>query len=718
MKKFQFLALMGAAALTGATLFSCSNDEEVAEVNPTYNPATRTVTADFVFNVATGNTPITRMTSANTQAAITDAFRGIDNASLFSYKLGTPNDGKTIATATTADKTFGLGRILAAGELGPDGSPKSRRVIELSLPVKTNALMFWGKAIKGGTDEQQGKITFSAADKDITNHAFSLVSRIESGSAGETKMRHYQELITTLLNKVVQTKYHADAEDCEWPTSEGGDGTKNATSIDLAWSDFVDVSTSGVMTVKTTAPLNPSLPMCSLGEILGDAFATFNTIYDKEARAGSGAAVAKMMYDLYTVIDKVAEATAASYQEWVAKQVGIEIRESIRLITSNGTSLNAISTLLSNAGLSYSDVTASLDKFPDDIAEINLPKGAAQLTNTIKQAQPVATWAYTDNIRSGLLATTHDVHNYTYPAELCYFGNSPMRVSDATHVTTDYPNGSGTAYGEWMNNTAWTSDWSAIGKHVLSTTRSAAMAHNINYGSSLLKTTVGYADGVTELQDNNATIQYARKGATEENAKFAVDAGLFTLTGVLVGGQPKTVGWNYLSKDNKFTSVVCDRDIASDSIPASGTSDPNYTLVWDNYNSTLADNAQSTVYVALEFTNKTGKDFWGEKNVIRNGGTFYLIGKLDPTATGLAAITWPTDYALPPYNSDGTTKQAKRVFIQDYMTTANFKIGATSLQHAYVTVPDLRSTQISLGLSVDLKWSTGLTFENIILGDI
>ena len=140
----------------------------------------------------------------------------------------------------------------------------------------------------------------------------------------------------------------------------------------------------------------------------------------------------------------------------------------------------------------------------------------------------------------------------------------------------------------------------------------------------------------------------------------------------------------------------------------------NYTLVFDNYTDAADQNA---VYVALEFTNATGKDFWGEANLVRAGGTFYIVGKLDPTATGLAAITWPTDYALPPYNADGSTIQATRVFIQDYMTTANFVINATSLQHAYVTVPDLRSTQISLGLSVDLAWSPGLVFDNIVLGE-
>ncbi len=50
------------------------------------------------------------------------------------------------------------------------------------------------------------------------------------------------------------------------------------------------------------------------------------------------------------------------------------------------------------------------------------------------------------------------------------------------------------------------------------------------------------------------------------------------------------------------------------------------------------------------------------------------------------------------------------------MTTANFKFDTYSLQHAYLTVPDLRSSSVTLGLSVDLQWSTGLTFDNITIG--
>ena len=49
------------------------------------------------------------------------------------------------------------------------------------------------------------------------------------------------------------------------------------------------------------------------------------------------------------------------------------------------------------------------------------------------------------------------------------------------------------------------------------------------------------------------------------------------------------------------------------------------------------------------------------------------------------------------------------------MTTAKFKIAnddtTKSLQNAYVTIPDLRSSQVSLGVSIDMEWESGLSFD-------
>ena len=176
---------------------------------------------------------------------------------------------------------------------------------------------------------------------------------------------------------------------------------------------------------------------------------------------------------------------------------------------------------------------------------------------------------------------------------------------------------------------------------------------------------------------------------------------------------------------SSFNYMIYDNNLPDGTVPsytASGNkSVPNYTLVWDNWSEAQKDQDQSVVYVALEFVNNSGHDFYG-----RDGSTFYVAGKLDPDARPASmtdvsdevykrdkskGITWPTNYALPPYDATGNTLKQRRVFMQDYMTVANFVLNRKSLQNAYVTVPDLRSLQISLGMSVDLEWRTGLTFD-------
>lgn len=739
MKKIKYFALMSAIALTGTIGFTaCSSSEDaVAEDNPNYNPETKEVTAQFVFNVSAANAGQTRMNSANTQASTSELFRGIENAQLFAYKLGT--GGSRVTTTNLADKTYNLGNILSPGQLVPEGSgttTKSKRIIELALPTETTTLMFWGKAPQSGTDPDnaQGKITFNVSSSDISNHAFSLVPRVASGSAAATKLQHYEEIVIKLLNGVVNAKYTAAKDGCKWSkSSENGDDSKNTTAINISWSDLIDVNgtilTSSISTTEiTTTDSEPattctrkSIAECPLGEILVKAFISLNTVYDDEARAGSGQAIKHMMADLRTVIRKVSQATPTSYDEFIAKQLGIVIDGEISKIVNVDGDMQSYATLKTNAELDYSDVDGPFDiittgttsslGFPGNVG---LPDGAVQLQVAISDTKPVATWSYKTN--NSPTVFSYSVNQYTYPAEICYFGNSPIRVTNDTHVAADYPDGSD----NWVSN-AWTG-WTADGK-VLSSTRSVAMQENINYGTALLKTSVSFAGST--LQDNNAAIQQrTNPSSTETNKNITVSGNLFTLTGILIGDQSQTVGWDYLPTTTSFNYAIYDKNIVSATVPTP-TGSENYTLVWDNYDNSQTVSSQRTVLVALEFMNNAG-NFWGEKNLIRNNEKFYLIGRLQPagneknTATSGegSSITWPA-YPMPPYDTSGatvTTLKAPRVFIQDYVTTANFVIGEESLQHAYNSVPDLRSSQISLGLSVDLQWSAGLTF-NSTLGD-
>lgn len=715
MKKSSFFVL-SMMALTFVFGFSaCSSSEEEVVNNPNYDPLTKTVNANFVFSVSTGNTSSgTRQSSATTQATLGEVFRGIGTSQLFAFHQA--SDGKHVTAPMTVSKGYDLGAILEPNRLDPDGTgigaggdgvPLSHRVIELSLPIETNTLMFWGKAPKSGSSAASGEISFDLSSSDLTKHSFSLMPRIMSSgtsSVGKEAFEQYEHLILFALNTIAQTTiYNEDVV--------VGGATKHITS--LSWSDYVDL-TGSTITAKTTDPFESTAAgdMSSNGSLLGEVFSVFHTIADGEIRGGSGPAVAYMMGDLYNALYPVASSVPTTFKEAAAQLVGIAVRKNIETffdLNSPATWLS-ISDILNHTSLETLAVNlisndGNVNSFP---ANFGVPSGIVQLAFTPSSCQ----WRYDEDSHSIVGSGTASVNDYMYPAELCYFGNSPVRVTDAAKTPSQYPDG----VSAWDSDASW-SGWIKDGS-VQPTTRSVAMRDNINYGTSLLESTVRYGSAVLEDNKGNA---------------IEVGESSFQLTGIIIGGQPKTVGWNYLAKDgatSSFNYMIYDNSLPSTAIPsytASGSkSVPNYTLVWDNWHEAQRNQDQSLVYVALEFKNTTGRDFYGRDNNIPNGGTFYIAGRLDPdqrpsTLTDVSdaayksdkslGIVWPSNYALPPYDTDGQTLKQRRVFIQDYMTVAHFVLNKNSLKNAYVTVPDLRSLQISLGLSVDLEWQTGLTFD-------
>ena len=157
-----------------------------------------------------------------------------------------------------------------------------------------------------------------------------------------------------------------------------------------------------------------------------------------------------------------------------------------------------------------------------------------------------------------------------------------------------------------------------------------------------------------------------------------------------------------------MSRVVYDNVINTTAITKTASTTPTYTLVMDNFNS---GGTQDKVNIALEIVNN-GEDFYGADGLIPAGATFYLVGQIDPTApTSGTPIDWTGTY-------DGTNntiahpgRGTQRVFIQDFKTMVNFNISEDGLKKAYSSIPDLRSTKLLFGLSVDLTWKTGLTFD-------
>ena len=734
MRFIKFLAIAGIVSLAAT---ACQREQR--EDNPNYDPETGLVNTSFVFNVATGRSAQTKQTAPNTQATSADAFRGIQDAHLISFlRSSTLADGSHIIVPGTANKHYSLGSVMSSSDATTDQS-KSHRVLELALPHETNTLMFYGKAPKSGenSDFAQGKISYlSKVDNsnatDLTQYDFALSRIVDINASGyNEKYRQYGDLILAALNYITAS---------ELTTADNVNFGGTNYNVNLKWTEYVTISdaTPGVITPATKEP-SDGTPMRPLGEILAQALTTLATITPGEVRAGSGPAVSRTMGDLLVVMNHIHSATPNDLYEATAKALADKIKSRIESCfegTAPSLTWKVVSDVKTASGYTgdislisrIGSTGSALDEYPT--VAFNLPAGCSQLAVTTTKSTDTdgrvttpgtITWSYLANVQVFSTAGATSCYNVYYPAEICYVGNSPIRVTNETVTEPEYPQG----VAAWDADASWTSkNWSA-NSHVVSTTRSVAMQYNINYGTALLKSDIKY--GAATLEDNNHAIQVAKNSSLtdtdEPNAKIDVTDNTFKLKGILVGGVPTTVGWDFLPvAGSTFGQCIYDKDIVSDAIPASGTSAPNYTLVWDNWNASLKGQKQNDVYICLEFENNSGKDFWGQHNIIRNGGLFYLIGKLDPDAGRDAAdrsegVTWPTVQALPPFNADGTTLKERRVFMQDFMTTANFVIGATSLQKAYSTVPDLRSTQISLGLSVDLKWETGLVFDNIILGE-
>ena len=69
-------------------------------------------------------------------------------------------------------------------------------------------------------------------------------------------------------------------------------------------------------------------------------------------------------------------------------------------------------------------------------AQFNLPQGSTH----VKFDDTKKSFYYVENYNTSAVGgTTFTVDDYYYPAELCYFGNSPLRVSNDEHVVSDYP---------------------------------------------------------------------------------------------------------------------------------------------------------------------------------------------------------------------------------------------------------------------------------------
>lgn len=751
----------------GALLLAAVACQREQLANTTDSNGVKEVTAQFVLNIAApGQDAQTKMSADAVQQ--NNNFRGIHSVHIYTYATGTASGTPYVLNPDgwddTNSKDFPLGTLYATGQIdnaeGHNASSSSNRILQLSIPVGTDAVLFYGKALNSdepttAQNQERGRM-LAEFNKNPSDIEFKVYRRIGTDS----EVKDYDataRLMIFVINRIMGSNV---------PAGGVQDGYSNLPA--LSWKElgalyewYNDMYDNRFGLPSTT----PKTQLPPLDEILGKAYSTFSYIKSTEYRSGSSDAIKSMMSSMWNVIRPISTtATPTNEGEANAKRLALEIErrmdhyfednweyktvEEIKAIVTNSEVMQG-EALTPNEWASlcwdpqnptqdnfdistYDGRARDLNKYP--YLDFNIPEGAAQLAYNATTG--AFSYLHPNKPLVNPNAQSFEPRKYVYAPELAYYVNSPVRVNN-TLLTSDnlnnlYPNGTD----NWSNNSQWPEGWS-LGK-VTSSTKSIAVRDNIHYGVALLKTSVALNPEVTALLDNRQALSGGQEA--DQSLPISDTQHPIAFTGVLVGGVNPRYNWQFLRKyssyDNtdpnqtmdfsQFDGVIYDDQLPSTLVPTP-TGKENYTLVYDNYNSSEAADNQNSVYIALEFQNVSGIAFWGRDNLIPNLGKFYLVAKIENTPERQASITWPTDHQIPPLygvagdteaipsgKKPGDSKQVPRVFIQDFMTTAVFKLSEDALKKAYYTMPDLRTSNMSLGLSVDLQWESGYVVDDLV----
>ncbi len=306
-------------------------------------------------------------------------------------------------------------------------------------------------------------------------------------------------------------------------------------------------------------------------------------------------------------------------------------------------------------------VTTTLT-FPQNLG---LPDGSVSLSYDATKG-----FAYKEQSVYG--AMNINPSNITYPALLSYYVNTPIYTNTSKIAASAWPT-------TWEKS-SFTSGWTTDNAKVESDTKAIALSNTINYGVASLKLQVNCK--AATLQDNNT-----------ETGNISVPDDGFEVTGLLIGNQPEAVDYKFTPKTNSFIKTIYDSEVKLHA-KYDSDSEANYTIVLPNQ---VEGSEQQSVHFAIELTNNSGTAFEGYDGIVANGAKFYLVGTLSPENKTISGVTNPA------------------VFMSDYQTEVTASI--SSLKNAYNTIPDIRTTNMQLGLNVDLKWKEGFKYSVEIGGD-
>lgn len=315
-----------------------------------------------------------------------------------------------------------------------------------------------------------------------------------------------------------------------------------------------------------------------------------------------------------------------------------------------------------------------------------LPDGAAVLTYDATSK----TFSYVETRDDAASMNVTPISNFVYPSSLYYWVKSNIFTSNQKRDNLDF------SPLTWDNSTAkitGTTDNKGVFTYFTDGTTISASTRAV-----LLKSPVQYGVGRLDIKVVGSGSTLDDNGLAHDDNTTHVNLSQIKLTGVLISGQ-RAVDWTFSPISTATEKTIYDNicisqsqsnglTITSDGMSSVGVM--NHTLVLETPGA-----ADECVNVALEFVNN-GVPFWGKDGIIPCGCKFYLVGQLDMSASSIPAAD--------------KAKVGNKVFKQDYKTLAEFTI--TNLKKAQYHVPDLRNPEISVGLSVDLHWETGVTFTH------
>ena len=630
MKRFQLFSLASAMLLASAAGFtSCSSDSE-DPLGGGSGVAGQVVKTQFYLNIPyAGND---EGGNARVSTRMTEHYTQNDKTFLGLDNMemfsfeGTP--GTNTGTGEKSTST-------AALNLGTSGNASSKDNVSGTNMTSWRSV-YRDIAIPVGT---KNIILYAKAPRNLYNGTTGQ-STVRDNFAAGALTNPYEKLTSGAKPTLTELKFNLVK--AYNGTNFAEDGKDILTALNTIAGTSIEVGTEGNKKAIKWSEIKKESPSDFGTENEREALASRYTKFIS-LTAGSATSVKELITDLKNVIGGKNEST----ENELAKKI----------VENCNTALNTTLTRVT---------------FPEDK---DLPDGVAKVK--WENGQFVFVEANSVGIGTANTSNNIDYTKITYPAELAYFVSSRVKTSqDEITAIKDLP-----SYDQWLKEDTWASDYKDV---VENRTRFVALQKPLQYGVACLKSTIKC--------NSNSLVDNAHDGnfGYDNNNTISVPNRGFKVTGILVGGQPEGVAWNFepnTTSTSDFKYTIYDKDVKNVFAANSTESQPNYTLVLDNKDATA--NKQSNVFVTVELENNSGVAFYGAEGIIPANTKFYLVGELKL--------------------SGNTTEAVDHVFVKDHTTVANFTI--KDLKKAYNHIPDLRTSKINVGLAVDLTWQKGITFD-------